>query len=217
MKYFFAFLILVSTKINSQNLQLEFEGVITYKTTIVVKNKSIDIEKLYATFGRESIYFFKSGKYKWVSKNTLFEFEIFNPDISKHSIITKYPSNDTIFLNDCSKSSDSVISVRKNKQMKILGIVCNSASFIVTNPRNSILRTIFYPKDSLIYTNSYYEWYKSTGQNYISKYTNSIPLRLEISDEKQQLFSVIYEAINIQRIPVLDNTFEIDTKLPIKE
>jgi hypothetical protein len=219
MKYFLAFIILISNDIYAQTLNKEFEGVITYKTTIILKNKDLDLDELYKIFGKERLYYFKAGQFKWVPQNVKLEYEICNPKISKSFIIDKYHSSDTLFYQDMSTIPDSVISVKKSKQMTILNIRCSSAIFTVTNknePGSKLFRTIYYPIDSLKYINSYYDNFKAMGQGFIARYTNSIPLRMEL-DTKERPFSIIYEATNLQWKELADREFLVDDKLPVKK
>jgi hypothetical protein len=213
------FFLLTATGAYAQNSHKEFEGIIIYKTTIVLEDKSLDSNALYKVFGRERQYYFKAGKFKWVPKNVRLDYEIFNPSISTSFIIDKYHSSDTLFYKDMSKIPDTVTSVKNGEQRIILNILCNSASFTVTDKNNSgseIIRTIYYPADSLLYASAYYNSFQAMGQSFISRYTNSVPLRMEL-DNKEQSFSIVYEATNIEWKELSDSEFEIDKKLPSKK
>jgi hypothetical protein len=217
-KILLAFLLLTTVDLFAQNPKGEFEGVITYQTTIVLKDKKLDIDELYKVFGKERQYFFKNGKFKWVPRNVKLEYEVFNPAVSKSFLVDKYGSNDTLFYKDMSKIPDTVTSVKKNKQTIILGIPCHSMTFAVTDADNlkaTLLRTICYPIDSLTYAAAYYNNFKAMGQSFISGLTKSIPLKM-IMDSEEQPFSVVYEAIDINWKPLSDNEFELDKKLPVK-
>ncbi|THU38045.1 hypothetical protein FAM09_15280 [Niastella caeni] len=210
---------ILSNSIYSQSSNKEFEGVITYKTTIVPKNKHLDLDELYKIFGKERQFYFKAGKFKWVPQNVKLEYEIYNPAIYNSFIIDKFHTSDTLFYKDMSKIPDSVISVKKSKQLTILNIPCSSAIFTVTNerePNSKLFRTIYYPTDSLKYVNSYFDNFKAMGQGFIARYTNAIPLRMEL-DSKEQPFSIIYEATNIQWKELADSEFLVDEKLPVKK
>lgn len=213
-----AILILTGFTANAQNSQTEFEGVITYKTTIVIKDKSLDSNDLYRVFGRERQYYFKAGKFKWVPKNVRLEYEVFNPSVSKSEIADKFHSNDTIYYKDLGKIPDSVVAVKKGKSTTILNIPCTSAIFTVANESeggSKIFRTIYYSQDSLQYAGIYYDGLRAMGQSFISRYTKSIPLRLEL-DSKEQPFSIVYEATGIEWRKLPDNLFAIDGRLPSK-
>jgi hypothetical protein len=218
MKKWFTFLLLVPFSLYSQNSRPEFEGIITYKITILPKDKSLDVKELQRTYGKESLYYFKAGKFKWVPNDTRrLEYEMFNPAISPTSIIAKYRSNDTLFHRDMSKIPDSVTSVKKLKGMEILNIECSSAVFTVTNQlrSTSIFRTVYYPKDTLVYSSTYFKMFKAMGQNFIARYTNAIPLRIEM-DRTGQPFSIVYEATEVSWVSIPDKEFEVDNRLPVK-
>ncbi len=214
-RIFFLLFFLKSTFIYAQNHNKEFEGVITYKTTIILKDKNLDINDVYKVFGKERQYYVKGGHFKWVPKNIRLEYEIFNPTFSKSLIVDKYHSNDTLFYEDVSKIPDTVTSVKKGKQLTLLNIPCNSAIFTVTDESKSnspLFRTIYYPIDSLVYAASYFDNFKAMGQSFIARYTNSIPLRMELH-YKEQLFSIVYEATNIEWKKLSESEFHIDEKL----
>jgi hypothetical protein len=216
MKYILA-LILISNSIYSQDLNKEFEGVITYKTTIVPRKKGFNIDSLSKDFGKETLYYFKAGKFKWVPQNTTLEYEIFNPQISNSNVIDKLSSSDTLFYMDMNKSIDTVTSVKKSKEMTIVNIHCASAIFTVTIARGlKLLRTIYYPTDSLKYGNAYFDNFKVNGQGFIDRYTHSIPLRMEL-DGKGMPITIIYEATLIQWKELADSEFLLDEKLPVKK
>jgi hypothetical protein len=206
----------VTNVIYSQTSNKEFEGIITYKTTIVLKEKGLDIDELYNVFGRERLYYFKAGQFKWMPKDVKLEYEIFNPTVSKKLIVDKYHSSDTLFYKDMNIIPDSVISVKKSKQKTILNIVCNSAVFTVMDENKSrLFRTIYYPVATLTYANLYYEQFKAMGQSFIARYANAIPLRMEL-DMHERPFTIIYEATNIEWKSLADNEFLVDEKLPKK-
>jgi hypothetical protein len=219
MKYILALVLLTSNSIYSQNLNKEFEGVITYKTTIVLAKEGFNIDSLYREFGKESLYFFKAGKFKWVPQNSNLEYEIFNPQISRSNSIYKLHSSDTLFYMDLNKSTDTITSVKKSKKMTIINIPCNSAIFTVTDekiPGFKMFRTIYYPTDSLQYANAYFDNHKANGQGFIDRYTRSIPLRMELSGKGLPIL-IIYEAASIQWKKLADSEFLVDEKLPVKK
>jgi hypothetical protein len=217
-KYLLVFFFFFSFSVVAQTPPKEFEGKITYKTTIILKDKNLDLDELYKVFGRERTYYFKAGKFKWAPQNVRLEFEIFNPKISEKYIIDKFHSNDTLYFTDATKIPDSVISVKKTKPLKILNIKCHSAVFTIMNKEENsvILRTIYYPIDTLTYANHYYTNFKAMGQNFIARYTNSLPLRLELN-KNDHPFSIIYEATSIEWMLLNDNEFQINESLPIKK
>ena len=219
MKAIFVILFLLAVnELSSGESPKEFEGVITYKTTIILKDKNLDINNLYKVFGRERQYYFKKGKFKWVPKDVRLEYEIFDPTISSSMIIDKFHGNDTLFYKDLSEILDTVTKVEKGKQLSILNINCSSATFTVTDENKSdskLFRTIYYPTDSLVYSTPYYNSLQAMGQSYISRFTNSIPLRMEL-DSKNQPFSIVYEATKIEWRSLSDSEFKIDETLPSK-
>ena len=220
MKYILALVLLTSNSIYSQGLNKEFEGVITYKTTIVLTKKgfNFNIDSLYKEFGKETLYYFKAGKFKWVPQSGSLEYEIFNPQISTSSIY-KLPSSDTLFYMDLNKSTDTVTSVKKSKKRTILNIPCNSAIFTVTDenqPAFKMFRTYYYPTDSLKYANAYFDNHKANGQGFIERYTRSIPLRMELNGKGLPIL-IIYEATRIQWKELADSEFLVDEKLPVKK
>ena len=217
-KILLAFFMFITAALYGQQSVKEFEGVITYKTTITLKEKGLDIDKLYKLFGKERKYYFKAGKYKWVPQDVKLEFEIFNPTFSGSVIINKFNLNDTLFYVDMSNKGDTVASVKKGKKATVLNIPCNVATFRVTNENSNsdLFRTIYYPIDSLAYANSYYDKFKAMGQNYIARYTNALPLRMEM-DRKEQPFVIIYEATNIEWKSIPDKEFQVDGTLPVKK
>jgi hypothetical protein len=215
-KYFLIILLTIPNFVFSQNSKLEFEGVIKYKVSIILKNNEIDSNEAYKSFGRELSYFYKNGSFKWVSNNTDFEYEIFNI-ANPYFVVDKFKSNDTLYFDDVSKSTDTVNSIEKGEDKNILNIFCKSATFtVMMNRQYSITRRIFYPIDSLNYSNSYYAKFKSKGQDIVANYYKSIPLRLEMEPEGNYI-CVIFEAIEIKWTKLDNNIFQIDKKLPIKK
>lgn len=218
MKYILALVILVSTKIYAQTQDREFEGVITYKTTLVPKNKGIDVERFYNVFGKETLYYFKRGKYKWAPLNSELEYEIFNP-AAEPVVIDKLQQNDTLYYKDQRTTSDSITSVRSVGNMTILNIPCSSAVFALSYlPEDGpkIYRTIYYPTDSLQYAKAYYDNCLSNGQGFIARYAKSIALRMEL-DSPGFPFVVIYEATSLQWKELPESVFLVDEKLPVKK
>jgi hypothetical protein len=217
MKYLLALFILISNSIYSQTLKKEFEGIVTYKTTIVLKKKGADVEYFYQEFGKVTRYYYKAGKFKWATDGNL-EYEIYNPAISP-LVLDKVRSADTLYGTDISRSPDTVTSVKKTKNLTILNIPCRSAIFTVSDGNNSrinLLRTIYYPTDTLQYAKTYWDHYKASGQGFIARYTNAIPLRMELASEVLP-YSIIYEATKLEWKELADSEFLVDEKLPVSK
>lgn len=211
-------LFLIANAAHAQSLPREFEGVITYKTTIVLKDISLNLDKLYEMFGKERQYFFKAGKYKWVPKAVKLEYEIFNPVLSPSLIIDKYHSTDTLYYRDAKKDPDTVQNVYEVASKTILNIPCHSSVFTVYNTvsKDEIRRTIYYPSDSLQYARPYYDQHVAMGQGFIARYTKALPLRMEL-DMKTVPFTIIYEATKIEWKPVSDSEFAVNERLPVRK
>jgi hypothetical protein len=219
-KHILVIVLFITSHTYSQTTNKEFEGTITYKTTIVPKVKDLDsniVRHMYKVCGRESVYYFKAGNFKWVPKNSDLEYEIFN--YSKGSVLVeKVRGNDTPRIRDIGKA-DSIVSVKKIKQKTILNILCNAAQFTVTDaakPGAQLIRTMYYPVNGLKYQTDYYSKYKVTGNSYIAAWCKAIPLRLEVNSNAMPVI-IVYEAVKIQRKPVADAEFQFDEKLAVKK
>lgn len=210
-------LILVPFLINNVYAQpsaKEFEGVITYKTTITPLVDNIDVEQLYNAFGRGREYYFRQGKFKWQPSNVKLEYEIWNPDNSSNCLIDKFHANDTLYYTEVDQIKDTVIDIRALETKRILGIDCKGFAFSVQTKADASIfkRIIYYALDSLP-VKPYCLNFKAMGQNVVANHKLAIPLRLElISDDIP--FTIIYEATNIQWKSLSDKEFAIDVNLP---
>ena len=65
----------------------EFEGSVTYKVTIIPKNKSVKVGKVKKMHGSQDIFYYKNGAHKWVSKGIDFQYTIIGDGSEKESLV----------------------------------------------------------------------------------------------------------------------------------
>lgn len=209
-------LMILNLNTDSVKNKTEFEGVISYNVELELKNKNLNKEAIEDYFGRKKKYYFKNGKYKWITQNANLEYELYNYDIDKDHSISKTSNSDTLYFKDFTNSSDYVSNVDSVNVERICGILCQGLEFSVSNAENTtMMRTLYFPIDSLIYSKEYYAKQIAMGNNTIHSYGNSIPLKL-VLDSETIPFKITYTATKIKAMKIKDNQFQIKKNAPIK-
>lgn len=200
----------------SQNDEKEFEGIITYEVSVDLINQAIKKKPLVKNFGKLTRFYFKNGMHKWESEKTIFESEIFNNSIDEFHVIDKNRNSDTLYYTGIGDQGHSVSKILDLPNETICGVLCKATMFIIVDDDDNLVvkRTIYYPIDSFKYDEEYYTNYTDHGQDDISKYCGSIPLRL-VMEFPNNSFKVTYNAIDIEWIELSDDVFSIDRKAPV--
>lgn len=194
----------------------EFEGRISFKVNFEIKDSRVSKKDLEKFYGTDKEYFFKSGMYKWVSKNGNLSFELYNYDIDSVHTISKRNNNDTLYYNDFTKSFDKLLSIDSVGVETICNIKCQVLKFNMTDRENKIItRTIYFPIDTLLYSKDYYKSQKGMCNDLIHSYGGSIPLKL-ILDIDGVPFKLIYTATKIHPSKIDESVFQINDNNPKK-
>lgn len=194
----------------------EFEGTIDFKVEIQTKNNSVNKKELESYFGVNKVFFFKEGKYKWLTKKGNTEFEIYNYDLDSLNTISKKSGNDTLYYNDFSIYDEKIISNDSIEKIEICGIKCQGIKVRMTNSRKMMItRTMYFPIESLKYSKNYYKNQKSMCNDLLYEYGGSIPLKL-ILDIDGVPYKMIYTAKKITQKKISDSEFEVNQNNPKK-
>jgi hypothetical protein len=192
----------------------EFEGVITYRVDIELKNKRLNQTEIENYYGRNKEYFYKNGNYKWATKKAFIEYEIYNYELDPNHTITKLTNNDSLYFRDFTTSSDYVSEVDSLNIETICGIKCQGIRFTVNNNENhEMIRTLFFPIDSLTYPKDYYANQKAMANGDIYSIGGAIPLKLVLDNENIP-FKFTYTATKIKAKALNDKEFEFNDKSP---
>lgn len=194
----------------------EFQGRIDFKVEIETKNNSVNKKDLESFFGVNKAYFFKDGKYKWLTEKGNIEFEIFNYQIDSLHTISKRAKNDTLYFNNFFVSDDKIISIDSVDVLKICGIKCQGVKFNMTNSQKmAITRILYFPIDTLKYAKNHYYNQNGMCNNFIHEFGGSIPLKL-ILDIEGVPYKMTYTAQKITPEEIEDKEFELNTSKPKK-
>lgn len=194
---------------------VEFEGIIQYDVDIELKNKRLNKTELIDYYGKQKKYYYKNGNYKWATKKAFIEYEIYNHEVDSNCTVTKMPNNDSLYFRDFTTASDYISEIDSMSIKTICGIKCQGIKFTVNNDQHSeMIRTLYFPVDSLTYPKDYYSNQKEMANGEIYSYGGAIPLQL-ILDSEHIPFKIIYTASKIKAQSVNPSEFEISQTAPI--
>lgn len=193
----------------------EFEGKISFKVEVELKDNRLNKKEIEKFYGTDKEYFYKEGRYKWLTKNGGIEFEVYNYDLDTQHTITKRTGIDTLFYFDFTQSTDELLSVDSLEIEEVCGVKCQPIKFKLLNENDQeVTRILYFPLAAMRYPRPYYKDQAGMCNNLIHHtYGGSIPLKL-ILDIKGVPFRLVYTATKIKEVQLADSEFQVDNRLP---
>ena len=178
-----ALTILTAATVSGQS----FEGKITYQNTYKSKIPNVTDQQFTSMMGEIQVYIIKGGDYKSSANGTLFQWQLYlNKD---NKLYNKMSNSETVFWNDGSLNTDTVLKVEINKQaVEILGYKCDE---VILTCKSGVQKYYFNSKlkiDISLYSKHLYgNWY-----DYL-KAAKALPLKSVIDTEQFTLTSIATE------------------------
>jgi hypothetical protein len=188
---------------NSRPVTKYFEGAMTYKSDIVVKNPQIDSSLIRNILGAGSTLFFKDGNYLLEYNGGLLKRQLYRKQDNK--IYIRKNKNDTTFWVDCGNAGEEVIKFSlTRKKEKILGVECDELVIFYNDKTVSD-----YFNSALFRTNpAWFKNFKYENQNIIEEKEQAVCLKhkTEYPD-----FTIISTAITFSKKKIDDRIFKISS------
>ena len=182
-----------------------FEGLITYKNSLISKNPKMTSEQWTQLLGAKQDYFIKHGNYKSQSNGTMAQWQIYIQ--TENKIYTKSSNSETVLWNDASVNSDEVIKAEiKKNATTVLGYVCDELTLTCKSGVQKYYFSSKLPVDIKLYENHKYgNWF-----TFLS-YSKSLPLKMIIETPQ---FTMETIATEIKPMKLEDKLFTLpaDTK-----
>jgi hypothetical protein len=205
--FFFCFFVLTIT-LNAQKTK-EFEGVITYSHQVTAISPDYNTERDYGYIGKESDFYYKAGKYKWLNQNAFMQMDMFrNADTVE---FLQMASTDTILFAKNNFSNEKILDYKIMKNADtVLGQVCNVLILKAVSNGNEWTRRYSYSTNTSIDPN-FFKNYKYNSTDFIYATIKALPLKIELIYKDRK---ITYTATNVQQKKIQDNFFEFtsDTK-----
>ena len=156
----------------------DFEGKIIYTNSFKSKNQKVTDQQWNSMMGNVSEYYIKSGNYKSITNGRILEWQLYNSKGNK--LYNKMSSSPTIFWNDGSINSDSVLKAEVNPSvMEILGYKCDE---LILTCKSGVQKYYFHSaiaaNPSLFVEHKYGNWF-----DYLSR-AKALPLKAIIENEQ---------------------------------
>ena len=179
-------------------LSQDFEGKVTYQNKYKSKIPQVTTEQLTSMLGTSQEYFLKNGNYKSVTNGTFSNWQLYiNKD---NKLYTKLSNKDTVYWQDASVFTDSIINFKINKNaVKICGYDCDE---IIIKCKNS--RQTFYFSSKFKINSDLFKKHKCNMWYDYLKLTNAVPLKI-IMDSPQ--YSIENVAVEIKPLKLKDSDF----------
>lgn len=189
-------------------LAQDFEGKLTYSSTYKNKNPQVSDEQLTAMMGVSQEYYIKEGNYKTVMNGSLMEWQLY---INKENkLYTKVSSSPAALWNDGSINSDSIISVKLNKNtIEVLGYTCDELIFTCTRGIQK-----YYFNTSLKVSPPVFENHKFGNWYDFVKRSNALPLKMIIDTPEM---TISCEATQVTEIKLDASNFQLPADMPIQK
>ncbi len=184
----------------------DFEGIIFYKIEYFSKDGNIIADKSERFLGDSSIVYIKKGNYKQIYPDSYVNNEIYL--YKSNECYTMYNDTDTILVSNRSITDETILSFGKvDSSITILGYDCKCYKI-----KTSMSENTFFYAESLFKESKYFEEHKHFGYDLYAKDTQSIYLKLIISNDRM---IIVFTATKIIEEKINNKVFEIPAK-PIK-
>ena len=196
----FQFFSLINTHAQTTN---EFEGAITYSHKVEAIDKDYDINRDYSYIGKQSVFYYKNGNYKWLNENAFIEMDLFR---SKDSVeYLKMQSTDSILYVPNNMSNEEIIDYKILQNADtVAGHVCNVLIVKAGSNGNEWTRQISYSSEFAINPDKFAR-YKYNSTNFLYLQMKAVPLKIQLIYKARK---IIYTAINIEKKKLQESFFE---------
>ncbi|HYH16041.1 MAG TPA: hypothetical protein VD794_12505 [Flavisolibacter sp.] len=203
-------LIFVVLLLSMNNIILgqNFEGEVIYNNLFKSKINNLTDSQLGVMIGSKQEYLIKGGNYKSFMNGQTISMQLY--DYKTNRLYNRTPKSDTLYWFDASINTDKVINyeIKKNAAY-VLGNLCDAIVMKTKTGTTTIYYSEKYKVDSSSYTNHHY----SNWSFFVLK-TGSLPLKTIIETNH---FSMESTAIEIKKLKLDDDYFEIDPNTPTRK
>lgn len=189
----------------------DFEGVITYSHNVTAINHDYNIDRDFGYIGKQSDFYYKSGRYKWLNQNAFMQMDMYrNMDTVE---FLKMQSTDTILYAPNNFSNEKVkdYKIFRNEDT-VLGHICNVLVINATSAVGDWTRRYSFSKEFSI-NPTLFENYKYNSTNIIYSLMKALPLKIELIYQDRK---ITYLAIKIQKKAIRDDFFEFNSETNFK-
>ena len=177
-----------------------FEGKITYSNTYKNKNPQMTDQQWLSMMGGTQEYYIKGGNYKSVTNGTLMQWQLYVN--SENKLYSKMSNSETVFWNDGLTNTDSIISIKLNKNViKILGYECDE---LILTCKSGIQK--YYFNSTLKVDVSLFENHKFGNWYDFLKESNSLPLKMIIDNAQ---FTMENIATEVKEMKLNEKDFQL--------
>lgn len=220
---FLLLLLLSTTAFAQQPAQKEFEGVITYKSTVLPSDTTDDAKTLLRYLGRGATLYFKAGRFKWVTDpadtTRQLEYVLFNPLVSTYKSVRKIKKRDTVDISSMQVlyQIDKEIYLGVRDEKTILNYPCQGMAFQFRSPGFKLVvhDVIMYCAPAFSFNAKAFDQIGMLYLNFFAKHCGALPLRIEIRSNNFDV-CFVFEATNVAIKPIDDSMFVVDEKTPVK-
>jgi hypothetical protein len=197
---------------NDLNAQKSFEGIITYRHLIDIKDTTLKAKEMDLTlqFGIAStLHISSKGNYKWFFDTSTLTSQMYLYE--NNMLYDQFLKNDTLYFTEASKVNEHVLeeSIKPSKT-KILGKNCNLL-LLKTQSRktgNITGKAYYYTSDYRVDARAFSK-FKMNSIDKVFKVTQAVPLQIILIFKG---YRIIYEATKIEEKKVDLKLFELKGK-----
>ncbi|MGC4103341.1 hypothetical protein [Ferruginibacter sp.] len=187
----------------------EFEGVISYTHLVTAIEKDYDVSSDYGYMGKQSEFYYKAGKYKWLNQNAFIEMDLFR---SRDTIeFLKMQPSDTIMYVPNNFSNERVIDYKILPHADtVMGYVCDVLVIKAKGQGGEWTRRLSF-SDKFPVDPAFFAHYTYNSTNVIYSLMKALPLKIELLYPNRK---ITYTATKTDKKAVDDKWFEFsaDTK-----
>ncbi|MGZ3836038.1 MAG: hypothetical protein ACXVB0_21165 [Mucilaginibacter sp.] len=208
MKNFLTLLLLLCLAAGGFAQKKSFEGVTTFSTSYKSHMKDVTDEQLDQYFGTKQLYYCKGAHAKFVNGGKLFEWSMYVP--AEKRVYDKLVRSDSALWYSTEINHDTLYKTElKRNDTTILGYACDRLTFTCKDETQVYYFCTEFYVDPELYVD-----FKEVNFYAFLKIAKSIALKEVFSNRS---FTETLTAIEIKRMPVDDQLFEIQPGTPIGE
>ena len=197
-----AIVLLCGVMLNAQKTK-EFEGKISYSHTVTAITPGYNIQSDYDYMGKQSVFYYKTGKYKWVNENAYIMMELFNNKLMKSYL--QFAQQDTILALNSNEENEKVIDYKILKNADtVLGHKCDVLVIKAGSNGHEWERRYSFDSSTTIDPESFSN-YSFNSTKTIYSLLKALPLKIELIFKDRK---VTYTATKVEKTAVKDSLFE---------
>lgn len=195
----------------------EFEGSIVYRVKVIPNYTGVKVGKILKLVGKTHTFYYKNGAHRWSSTKAEFEGEWRNPAQDPDHIYSRFVGNDTLIKTSVVNIKDTLDKFEELGTTIVLGKVCHGASITMMNQKKkaTLVRIWYCPSSGTEIDPTHFVDYYMMGTKTLVEHFKRLPYKIIIANTKSN-YTLVYEAIEVNKGPLDDAVFQIDLNAPIK-